>query len=246
VPNCRPGPWANLRCRLPNQQRQGSQWPLLRVRGVRLHRGLQVLELRGAYRKLLRRLGGLLAKEFGVRADPAAIRQEARIRTRSLADRVFEPRLRSFVQALGDTGLEDEDWLAALALNLTGRPAPSWRDEDETRFGLELRRMMRTLQDAEVLSFEALAPPDSAAIARRITVSSPGGDAVSRVVWLDAEELRILQPQFDSFLSSIERTAGLDALETLLALVAERFGLGRDDQAAPVDSSTPEEGLIRS
>lgn len=201
-----------------------------------------VRELRGAYRHLLRSLAGVLAKELGGNSDPEALRAEAQDRTGSLVDRVFEPRLRSFVHALNDSGLEDDDWLAALGLNLTGRPSSSWGDDDETRFGLELRRMMRTLQDAEVLSFESLAPRNASVLARRVTVTSPDGTAVSRVVWLETEELETLRPRFDEFLASIERTAGIDAIETLLAVVAERIQVNRDEETNEVTLPTRTEG----
>jgi hypothetical protein len=184
--------------------------------------GVTVRLLRTTYRGLLKRVAGQLAAQLGVDGDPDELRREARVPA-ILLDQVFEPRLRAFLHSLADTGLDDEDWLAQVAMTVVGRPPRSWRDEDETRFGLELRRLVRALQDAEALSFEALANHRPSALVRRLTVSRPGGEAASRVVWLEPEESLALQPIINDAIHAAAELLGPNAVAALTAALTERL-----------------------
>jgi len=122
VPNCRPGPWANLRCRLPNQQRQGSQWPLLRVRGVRLHRGLQGLDAalqRGNRTDLQRGLRDAESAQAAAASEIAQVHREKSdlLRTRMIAMpflRAAVESARTRLSALKSEGAIPSDYLPLL------------------------------------------------------------------------------------------------------------------------------------
>jgi hypothetical protein len=188
-------------------------------------------ELSDAYDALLSRVGGVLATELETAGDPEEIRREAASKSALLNERVLEPRLRAFLHALGDAGLDYQDWLASVAMTVTGRPPQNWRDDDEVRFALELRRLARSLFDAEALNFESILHRGESAFARKVTVVSPDGSATSRVVWIGAEEVAALTAKVDSLLAASEAVSGRDGVAALMAVLAER--LARTDDDAP-------------
>lgn len=188
-------------------------------------------ELSDAYQALLSRIGGVLATEIETVDNSEDIRREAASKSALLNDRVLEPRLRAFLHALGDPGLEYLDWLAAVAMTVTGRPPQNWRDDDEVRFTLELRRLARSLFDAEALNFESILHRGESAFARKVTVVSPDGSSTSRVVWIDAEEVAVLTANVDSLLATSEAVSGRDAIAALMAVLAERLARTDDDGA---------------
>lgn len=195
-------------------------------------------ELSRAYRELLNRLAGELAGELGLPGSVQSLRAETRLRVGPLVARIYEPRLRAFANALVDEGLDDLDWLAAVALAVTTRPPQSWRDEDEGRFTLELRRLVRSLRSAETLSFELLGRAGEAAHARRVTVTAPDGTETSEVVWLDDSVVANLRSKLRRFLEDAESTVGGNATGALLSLLIEqrdsdRLSLEKPSSDAP-------------
>ncbi len=188
-------------------------------------------ELSDAYDALLNRVSGVLATELETAGDPEDIRREAASKSALLNDRVLEPRLRAFLHALGDAGLDYQDWLVSVAMTVTGRPPQNWRDDDEVRFALELRRLARSLFDAEALSFESILHRGESAFARKVTIVSPDGSATSRVVWIDAEEVAALTAKVDSLLATSEAVSGRDGVAALMAVLAERLARTDDDSA---------------
>lgn len=201
-------------------------------------------ELSGAYRQLLRRLATALARELGCSTNPDKLRTEAQTRAGILRGRVFEPRLRALVSTLADQELEDDDWLAAVAMTVVGPPPRNWRDEDEVRYDLELRRLVRSLEDTEALHFESIHRPDTAAFARRVTVSDPDGSNWHRTVWLDESEDGVLGTVVDELRTRASKVLGRQADDALLAVLADRIATTSGAERPQSHPLPPDEGLI--
>lgn len=198
-------------------------------------------ELSRAYRELLNRVAGELAGELGLPGSVQDLRAETRLRVGPLVGRIHEPRLRAFAHALVDEGLDDLDWLSAVALAVTTRPPQSWRDEDEDRFSLELRRLVRSLRSAETLSFELLGRAGEAAHARRVTVTAPDGTEASEVVWLDDSVVATLRSRLRQFLEDAETAVGGNATSALLSLLVEQRDVDQRSLEKPSPSAPTKE-----
>lgn len=181
-------------------------------------------ELRQAYPTLLDEVVGTLATGIGrpANADMTDVRTELGVRARAIAERVLEPRLRSFLLAAGDTALDDTDWVENLAMNVAERPPAAWRDDDRRRFDAHLAELLAAYRRVEMLHLQHLDAPGSA-VARQVVVTTPEGHTTGGVVWLDDGVAREIEDIVRTAIDAAAGRVGAHAAEALLASLAERI-----------------------
>jgi hypothetical protein len=181
-----------------------------------------VSELQNAYPELLRQLAGFFIQVLGVKGSEAAMREDLRARSRHLMGQVIDPSLRAFLLMAVNEDLEDQEWLEALAMNLTQKPPRAWLDEDLSRFENNLIELGTRFRRVELLHFEALERPVNGFEARRITLTTPEGGEVGQVVWVDTSRTEAVEAIVAEMLERAE-SIGEATGEALLAALAERI-----------------------
>jgi hypothetical protein len=197
-------------------------------------------ELNGAYTALLGKCQQSLAVDLRLASEGLAdLRLALREHARGLAEKLLEPRLRSFVILAANDDLDDEAWLEAVANNVAGRPAAGWRDEDAERFAVELRGIAGAFRRYQALHYEALATSSLPGFdAQRVTITSPDGTEYSDVVWVDDESRPHLRDTADRALAEAKRLLGPRGGEALLALIAGNVAGARHDEPAHIEPTT--------
>ncbi len=194
-----------------------AEWPEGQAEDFAAQLAGCIREMRATYRRLLTRIRAALAEAFGA-VDGDGVRDELGSRCAALGERELEPRLRTLALAVAADSLEDEEWITAIALGVSGRAPASWADADEERTKLELARLGRMFKDAEALAFATGAAGRQAG-RRLVTVTETDGSQLSRV--LEAAAPRGDELQVVEAVLSGERHADERAIQAALALVAE-------------------------
>jgi hypothetical protein len=143
-------------------------------------------EIQTAYDCLLSECKARLHDAFGVSVNEAKLREELRVRSRSLKGQCVERMLRNFTLAATDETKTDAEWLEALVMIVADKPAESWTDEDVTRFEINLSDLSRRFKNLEALRAE-VAAKGGGFEARRITVTRPDGEEINQIVGIDRE-----------------------------------------------------------
>jgi hypothetical protein len=106
-----------------------------------------VAELSGSYDALLARLSSAVTEAFGTTVPLPIFRKEIGIRSKAIADKLVEIDVKAFTLRIGDTGLQDRQWLESMANHLSKKSASRWNDTDEEVFHQRLvvlaQRMLR-------------------------------------------------------------------------------------------------------
>jgi hypothetical protein len=142
-------------------------------------------ELDGAYDRLLGSCRDLLCSAFGVVDDPTRIRVELTVRGQHLVGRVIDPSLKSVVHALVNDAASDREWLEALIMVISDKPADSWSDDDALAFEFKAADAARRFRSLWLLVHEAADARRDEADARRISLTRPNGSEYHDVVWID-------------------------------------------------------------
>lgn len=179
-------------------------------------------ELESAYPNLLAKINDGLVREFGVPAT-VSLRQGLRGRAALLVDAVLDPKLRSPLQMACNESLEDQEWLEAMAMTIGDKPPQDWRDEDLDNFGHSLRAVATSFARVEALHFDRRAVGHEGFDARRVTVTSPDGTEVSRVVYVNDQAEDAVEAVVDSAVSELEAWLGEEAGPALIAVLARRM-----------------------
>lgn len=145
-----------------------------------------LVELGSCYERLLDQIAGLLREAFAVPGDGSVeLREHLRVRSSRLVANVIDPHLRGFLLIAGDRELDDSDWLEAIAMGLTSKPATSWGDHDVIAFEALLAERAAWFGRLEDLYFERLRRADETFDARRVTITAPDGSEASEIVSID-------------------------------------------------------------
>lgn len=179
-------------------------------------------ELRDAYPVLIAKLSELLSFHLGIPSH-LDLRADLRARAQRLAPGVLDKRLKSFLWIAVDTELDNEDWIEAVAVNLTERPPTQWRDEDLMRFETLLRDVAGTFTRVEALHFEHKQAQREGFDAKRISVTAANGVEVNRLVWIDDRMASALEDVIHHAITESERRVGRYGREALIALLAEKL-----------------------
>lgn len=180
-------------------------------------------ELQNAFPATLHERALNLAREFNLSSDRLdEIRLELQVRTRRLVGTVLEPKLRSLLFHATNAELDDDAWLEGLGLTISGQPPASWTDDDVTRFDTVLREVAGAFARVEALHLEAAAQRGDGFRAQRVTITAPGGQEVSGVVWAD-DHLADAAGQLAKEVETLARKRlGGNGARALLAALAER------------------------
>ncbi len=185
-------------------------------------------EIQNAYEKLLSECQTLLHSAFGVRSEEK-LREDLRVRARYLADQCIDPLLRRFTMAAMEESTSDQEWLEALVMIISDRPAESWSDEDATTFELKVSDLARRFKNLEALRTEVAASKQEGFEARRITITQPNGQETHRMVWLDNRQQTHINELVEEFLGRLSLYGDPQLQQALVAKLAERV-LGADSQ----------------
>lgn len=188
-------------------------------------------ELSGAYDALLERCRRGLAAEFGLSDhELPALRAGVKHHADPLGATLLESRLRSFVLLAANEDLDNDAWLEAVLNNIAGRPAAGWRDEDAERFDFELRVIGGAFRRYQALHFETIAKNTTSGFEpHRVTITSPGGNEFSDVVWVDQTSKPRLQEAVDIAIDAARKLLGPGGGEALMALLAGTLVNARRD-----------------
>lgn len=183
-----------------------------------------ITELRGAYGRLLAGVAHDLAESTGASGDLSEIRQALAGRAADLAQSVLEPRLKTFVFALGRGGVDDQEWLENVAMVVAdGQPPKSWNDELVSKYRLNVGEVGGALRRVQALLFEHLAVAGEAFHPVRATFTRPDGQETVRVVAMTDRERVELGGLFSEALAAAADRVGsrATARDLLLAWLAE-------------------------
>jgi hypothetical protein len=178
-------------------------------------------ELRSSYADLLDECRETLSVEFRLNEKLSDLRLELRGQVAPLTDTLLEPRLRSFVLLAAQGELDDTSWLEAVANNVAKRPAATWRDDDVTRFEVEMRGMAGAYRRVLSLHYDDMAAQRAGFDAHRVTMTNPDGTEHSTVVWIDHDTKPHVEQIAHEARAKVEKLLGARGGEALLALLAE-------------------------
>jgi len=200
-------------------------------------------ELDAAYPALLARVEEQLAITFRVPSG-AGLRTDLSTRARHLTSRVLDKSLRSLILALDDEGLDEEDWLPAVAMNIVGKPTPTWRDEDVELFDSTLSRVAGAFLRVEALYFETGAHQREGFEAKRVTVTAPDGTEYNQVVWVDGAVAPTLEQIAASVLDDVRTRLGDESGPALLAALASQLHREYLEREAELPEQEPEHSRL--
>ncbi len=136
-----------------------------------------MLELLDAQPALTRHIEATLANAFDV--DATRLRAGLAQQTAGVERHVIEPKLRSFVLLSQESGMDEADWLEALAMNLVDRPPESWSDSDIPTFEALAAERARWVRRLQMLFREREGEDDATA---RLTLTLADGREASRLL----------------------------------------------------------------
>ena len=202
-----------------------------------LHRAIR--EIQQAYPSLLGMIADVVSAGIALHSRNT-LKVEAAARARPLLGHVAEPGIRSLLFVMSSDELEDEDWLEAIGLAISGRPPQAWHASDEDRFAASAASLLGSFRRVEALYFDGRAQSPSGFIPRKITITAPDGSELSRVVWVDETQLTVVRRTLDELRSSIAQALPSLGEEALLATLAEEIlstGLGNNEEAEDVNQA---------
>jgi hypothetical protein len=179
-------------------------------------------ELGAAHERLLAEIGDLLYAGFAVEGPRAALREDLRARSRRLLKQVIEPKMRSFLLAAADENLDDDDWLQAMAMSLTGKPPGAWADRDVALFEALVAERSRWFRRLELLWHEMRAISGGGFEARRVTITAPDGREHAELVSADSATQELVEDILIDALAKLEQRIGSRAQDALLGALAGR------------------------
>lgn len=178
-----------------------------------------VAELQDADARLLRTIRQQLAARL--RLSQEELRPMLAARASVLASRTLIPSVRSFMITASDQGLDEQDWLEAIAMNIASRPPRSWTDENVARFEALLGEMVEAFRRVEHLYHEALDGPHDGFEVARITRTESDGSEQGEVLWVETSHKAILARIIEEARAMAVAALGPRAESALLAVHAE-------------------------
>jgi hypothetical protein len=118
--------------------------------------------------------------------------------------------------------LEEREWLEAIATVLAQKPPAAWSDSDRAVFESQVLEIAHPFRRLELLHLQMAAVQQEGFSARRITLTQPDGSERSQLVWLEEARVAKLEALLSQMLDEARAVGGSEAIEGLLALLAER------------------------
>ena len=180
-------------------------------------------ELGSEYPRLIEKIGDLLHTGFGGAGPRRSLREEFRSRSRPLLKQVIEPKMRAFLATACDEHLDDEDWVAALAMSLVAKPPSSWTDHDVGVFEALVAERAQWFHRLELLYHEMHGPKGDGFDAKRVTLTAPDGSERAELVRVDEGAQKMVDGVLEQALDALEDQLGSEAPRALLGVLAERL-----------------------
>lgn len=188
-----------------------------------------VLELRSVYPNLLLEIAAAVAEATATSGDLADVQQRLAGQAANLDGRVLEPKLRSFVGALGRP-LEPDHWLENVAMVVSEGQAPrTWTDEAAFRFPLLIAEVGGTMRRTQALLYDRIAAAgDTTSFATsRLTVTRPDGTETAEILSVSDREVAAIDAVLDPLLDELEKLWGSRA--TACRMLVARLVVGTDE-----------------
>jgi len=141
--------------------------------------------------------------------------------------------LRSFILAAARAEGSDREWLESLAMIVGDRPPESWSDDDVLAFEANASDLARRFANLEALQKEAARNHEPGFEARRVTITRPDGVEFSDLVWVDADQSELLEPQIKLLLEKIAAVNPEHQRHAIAVGVLERLLGQRAAEAEP-------------
>jgi hypothetical protein len=181
-------------------------------------------ELGFAFGALRRELLGHLFEIDGSRSS----RLELGGRARAVLSLPLESGLKPFVNALGDTELDDDGWLDNIGMIVTGKPMPGWTDDDVQLFRSRLSERLQLLHRLEAINFERLSCAVPNGSATRVTITQANGAELSRVIRVDTIQADNLRGIAERLITEAAEVVG-DRVQAELGILAALLAQGPPD-----------------
>lgn len=179
-------------------------------------------EIQTAYEVLLEKCHKLLYEAFSVQSLEGKLREELRVRSTSLIGQCVEKTLKRFIIAATDEVATDREWIEALLMVISNKPADSWTDEYLLLFESHLIDLSRRFKNLEAVQKEMVSVSQSGFDGRRITVTRPDGKEVHRMVWFDQQTRERLEAFVEEFLANQKLMENSSFREVFIAILAEK------------------------
>ena len=176
-------------------------------------------------------------------SDRTQLRRDLQFRASRVLGNCVEASLNRFARAAADEAVGDRQWLEAIVMVIADKPAESWKDEDATRFELNLSDLSRRFKNLEALQASVKATSKGGFEARRITVTRPDGTEVNKMVWANDEHQAKVDPSIDDIFSQFPDQQLREAL--LTRLTERMFDESKSYQEASMQKPSEVDGSRR-
>src|SRR5207253_989348 len=147
------------------------------------------------------------------------VRTELAGRAAPIVGLVGEPRLRSFLLAIADSVLKEEDWLVNICMNVIGRHPSIWSDDNAEHFSGEVRVLGLALRRVEAIHF---AGGDRQQDAVRVTLTHAAGHESAKVIQLAHPLRERVADLVEEVLLRARQFEDPNAVELLVGLLTSR------------------------
>lgn len=153
-----------------------------------------VAELSSSYDSLLARISSAITEAFGTTVPLSSFRKEISIRAKAIADKLVETDLKAFTLRIGDTVLQDRQWLESMANHLSKKSASRWNDADEEIFNQRLivlaHRMLRSEAAQDGITSKLAKGGGERAV--RLILTKPDGNEQGEILhWSEDEQAKV-------------------------------------------------------
>lgn len=144
-------------------------------------------ELRSAYSGLLQRIKQKLLNTFDI--PNHQFRTILASRSKAIAIKISEPRLKAFCFRLMDTTLPEAEWLEALGSFVCSKIPSSWTDIDEQRLEIELSQLCSWFHRVEATLFNEYQYEYGSAVIH-LAVTTSDGREIDQVLYVEPDEVK--------------------------------------------------------
>lgn len=187
----------------------------------RFAEALQALET--AYDQVLNRNTEKLSKNFAIDGNVSRLREHLRVRSSSLLAVSVEPRLRRFLMAAVEDSNDDGSWLESICMVISDKPVPSWSDDNERLFEVQVNEIARRFMNLEALDKVMTARFEKAFDARRVVLTKPDGTERQRVLWLEEETKTAVEEQVSILMAENDLFATPERFQAAIAVMLDQL-----------------------
>ncbi len=178
-------------------------------------------ELKLAYSGLLQRIKQILLHTFDIPSPQ--FRNILASRSKAIAIKISEPRLKAFCFRLIDTNLPESEWLESLGSFVCSKIPSSWTDIDEQRFEIELSQLCSWFHRVEATLFNEYQYEHNDTVIH-LSVTKSDGSEIDQVLYIETnekEDVGKLQDEIRSILDKNGRVGFFAASHVLWQMLSQ-------------------------